>query len=98
MKKPKMGEPIYSVEMAPRCEGQLAKIPKDIRELILDRIEVLGFNPKPHGVEPLQGSDKGLYRIRQGDYRIVYCIQDQKLLVLVVRVVHRKEVYKKKHR
>jgi len=92
-----MKKPTHHIEMAPRCEDQLAKIPKDIRKLILDRIEKLGFDPKPHGVEPLHGSEKGLFRIRQGDYRIVYSIQDQKLLILIVRVVHRKEVYKKKH-
>ncbi len=60
-------------------------------------MEKLGRDPRPNGVEPLQGSDKGLFRVGQGDYRIVYSIQDQKLLVLVVRVVNRKEVYKKKH-
>jgi len=98
MKKHRTGIPFYAVDMAPRCLGQLEKIPKDIRELILDRIEDLGFEPKPHGVEPLHGSDKGLFRICQGDYRVVYSIQEQKLLILVVRIAHRKEVYKKKHR
>lgn len=92
-----MKESIYQVDFAPRTEGQLAKIPKNIRKLILERMEKLGRDPRPNGVEPLQGSDKGLFRVRQGDYRIVYSIQDQKLLVLVVRVVNRKEVYKKKH-
>ena len=92
-----MKEVNYHIEMAPRTEDQLKKIPKPIRELIFDRIEKLQFDPKPHGVEPLQGVDKGFFRIRQGDYRIVYCIQEQRLLILVVRIVHRKEVYKKKH-
>jgi mRNA interferase RelE/StbE len=92
-----MIESRYSIDMAPRTQDQLAKIPKDIQELIMDRIEKLGSDPRPPGVEPLQGSDKGLFRIRQGDYRIVYTIQDKILLVLVVRIVHRKEVYKKKH-
>ena len=92
-----MKEPVYCVDFAPRIEDQLKKIPKHIRDLILERIEKLGSDPRPNGVEPLHGSDKGLYRVRQGDYRIVYSIQDQKLLVLIVRVVNRKEVYKKKH-
>lgn len=87
----------YTIEFAPRTEGQLGTVPKNIRKLILERIEKLEKNPQPNGVEPLQGSDKGLYRIRQGDYRIVYSILDNKLLILVVRIVHRKEVYKKKH-
>jgi mRNA interferase RelE/StbE len=55
----------------------------------MDRIEKLETNPRPVGIEPLQGAEVGLFRIRQGDYRIVYSIQDKKLLVLVVRVVHR---------
>lgn len=88
---------LYDVIAAPRVEGQLKKIPKDIKELILDRFEELRSNPRPENIEPLKGSDKGLFRIRQGDYRIVFSIQDEKLLVLIVRVVHRKEVYKKKH-
>ena len=88
---------LYDVIAAPCVESQLKKIPKGIKELILDKLEGLRSNPRPENVEPLKGSDKGLFRIRQGDYRIVYCIQDKKLLILIVRVVHRKEVYKKKH-
>lgn len=84
MRKKRTGSPKYSVDTAPRCVDQLEKIPKDIRELIMDRIGDLGFDPKPLGVEPLKGVDSGLYRIRQGDYRIVYSIQDQKLLLLVL--------------
>lgn len=87
----------YTIEFAPRTEKQLKKIPKDARDLIFERIEKLAKNPRPENVEPLKGVDIGLFRIRQGDYRIVYTIEDQKLLVLIVRVVHRKEVYTKKH-
>lgn len=93
-----MPSPLYAIEFAPRTEDQLEIIPKTIRKQVLDRIEKLKKNPRPANVEPLHGSDSGLFRIRQGDYRIVYSIQDNKLLILVVRVVHRKEVYKKKHR
>jgi mRNA interferase RelE/StbE len=89
--------PNYTIEFAPRTEGQFNLIPKEVKKLIFERIDKLRTNPRPENIEPLQGADKGLFRIRQGDYRIVYSIQDQKLLVLIVRVVHRKEVYKKKH-
>ena len=85
----------YTIEFAPRTEKQLAVIPKPIRIQVLDRIENLKKNPRPENIEPLRGNDSDLYRIRQGDYRIVYSIQDKRLLVLIVRVVHRKEVYKK---
>ncbi len=87
----------YKIEFAPRLERQLKIIPGHDRTKIFQRIEKLTTNPRPENVECLQGTDAGLYRIRQGDYRIVYCIQDKRLLVLIVRVVHRKEVYKKKH-
>ena len=87
----------YQIEFAPRVEKQLKLIPKNLRKLIFERIEKLAKNPRPENVEPLQGIDEGLFRIRQGDYRIVYSIQDLKLIVLVVRVVHRREVYTKKH-
>jgi mRNA interferase RelE/StbE len=74
----------YVVEFAPRTENQLAIIPKAMRKLILERIDKLRENPRPKNVEPLKGSDSGLFRIRQGNYRIVYSIQDKKLLVLIV--------------
>lgn len=90
-------ETTYSIDFAPCTEKQLNLIPKDIKKLIFDRIEKLKTNPRPENVEPLQGAEKGLFRIRQGNYRIVYNIEDRKLLILIVRIVHRKEVYKKKH-
>jgi len=68
----------YTIDFAPRTEGQLNLIPKGIRKLIFERIDKLRSNPRPENIEPLQGADKGLFRIRQGDYRIVYSIQDQK--------------------
>lgn len=82
----------YAVHFAPRTEKQLNLIPKDIRQLIFEKIEKLRINPRPENVEPLQGIENGLFRIRQGDYRIVYSIQDKQLCILAVRVVHRKEV------
>jgi mRNA interferase RelE/StbE len=87
----------YQIEFARKVEKQLKTIPLSIREKIFDRIEALKKNPRPASCEKLQGSETDLFRIRQGDYRIVYTIEDKKLAILVVRVVHRKEVYKKKH-
>lgn len=92
-----MGIVKYTIDFAPRIEQQLNLISKDIKKLIFERIDKLKTDPRPENIEPLQGTDKGLFRIRQGNYRIVYSIQDQKLLILIVRIVHRKEVYKKKH-
>lgn len=92
-----MSNKTYAIDFAPRTEEQLNLIPKNIKKLIFDRIDKLRTNPRPEGVESLKGKEKGFYRIRQGDYRIVYSVHDDKLFILIVRIVHRKEVYKKKH-
>jgi mRNA interferase RelE/StbE len=57
------------------------------------RIESLADNPRPQGVKKLAGEDD-FYRVRVGDYRIVYQIRDKSLLVLIVRLGHRSEVYR----
>ena len=57
------------------------------------RIEALGTDPRPRGRQELSASDD-LYRIRSGDYRIIYQVQDDRLVVLVIRVGHRRDVYR----
>ena len=85
----------YRVEVATSAEKSLAKIPKKDRERIVEEIASLGEDPRPIGCKKLQGSTKpALYRIRSGNYRIVYTIKDEILLVLVVKIGDRKEVYK----
>ena len=70
----------------------LKQIPKkDVRKII-KKIEGLGNDPRPAGCEKLSGDEK--FRIRQGRYRIVYSIQDKELTVWVVKVGHRKDVYR----
>ncbi|NLN60559.1 MAG: type II toxin-antitoxin system RelE/ParE family toxin [Deltaproteobacteria bacterium] len=71
---------------------ELKKVPKADLKKILSRIEQLGTDPRPMGCEKLTGHE--LYRIRQGNYRIVYTIQDNELTVWIVKVGHRKEVYR----
>lgn len=71
---------------------ELKKIPKADLKKILSRIEQLGNDPRPMGCEKITGHE--LYRIRQGNYRIVYSIQDNELTVWVVKVGHRKDVYR----
>lgn len=70
----------------------LRKIPKRELKRILSRVEKLGDDPRQVGCEKLTGEE--LYRIRQGDYRIVYSIQDNELTVWVIKVGHRKDVYR----
>ena len=65
---------------------------KKDRRRIVERIRKLEENPRPSGCEKLSGQDK--YRVRQGRYRIVYSIEDQDLVVNVVKVGHRKDVYR----
>ena len=70
----------------------LKSIPKKALQKILDRTSALGDMPRPPGAEKLTGEER--YRIRQGRYRIIYSIQDQELTVWVVKVGHRKDVYR----
>ena len=67
-------------------------IPKKDLRRILNRIEALIKDPRPPGCEKLTGQER--YRLRQGRYRIVYSIQDDELMVWVVKVGHRKHIYR----
>lgn len=71
---------------------ELDKIPKSDLKKILSRVEQLGNDTRPAGCEKLSGNV--LYRIRQGNYRIVYSIQDSDLTIWVIKVGHRKDVYR----
>lgn len=82
------------VILARAAQKSLDKIPRNFRRRILDALEELADNPRPPGCVKLEGEDN-LWRIRVGDYRIVYTIDEKKLMVLVVRVAHRKDVYRK---
>ena len=91
--------PRYRIQILPRAERELAALPQDAQQRIDARIQSLADNPRPPGVEKLAG-EEGFYRVRAGGYRVVYSVQDDVLLVLVVRIGHRGEVYRKlrKHR
>ena len=67
-------------------------IPKNELTIILERIHSLSDNPRPSGSLKLSGQER--YRLRQGRYRILYSIQDEELTVWVVKVAHRKKVYR----
>ena len=83
----------YRVEYRPEARRNLKKLPPEVLRRIISRIENLANNPRPHGVETLTGSER-LHRVRVGAYRIVYAVEDKALLVLIVRVGHRREVYR----
>ncbi|AEB09544.1 type II toxin-antitoxin system RelE family toxin [Desulfobacca acetoxidans] len=83
----------YRVELRPAALRDLARVENPWRLKIARKIDALAANPRPPGVEKLAGSDNR-YRVRSGDYRIVYEIHDRVLLILVVRIGHRREVYR----
>ena len=87
---------MYEIQVAPKAERQLKKLPKDEASKITKKIRLLEKNPRPDGSTKLSGST-GYYRIRQGNYRVIYEIKDNKLLVLVLvlKVDHRKQIYNK---
>jgi mRNA interferase RelE/StbE len=64
-----------------------------MQQRIAGKINDLVQEPRPMGVEKLEGEDD-LYRVRVGDYRVVFTISDERLIVLVVRIAHRKDVYR----
>lgn len=83
----------HRVEVAPAAVRQLRKFDPAARRRIQAAIELLAEQPRPSGAKKLVGGD-GEWRVRTGDYRIVYEIHDDVLLVLVVAVGHRREIYR----
>jgi mRNA interferase RelE/StbE len=82
----------YSLRIKASAAKELEATPKKDRTRLAARIGSLAVNPRPPGAEKLSGEEK--YRIRQGDYRILYLIEDAELTVTVVRIGHRREVYR----
>ena len=85
---------IYSVSVSPTAARQLRKLDPDIRRRIQAAIELLAENPRPPAATRLVGG-AGEWRVRTGDYRVIYEIHDGELLVLVLRMAHRREVYER---
>jgi mRNA interferase RelE/StbE len=83
----------YRLELKHSAAKSLSKLPRPAQRAIAEVLEGLAENPRPHGVTKLSG-EEDLYRVRAGDYRVVYTIRDKVLLVLVVRIAHRKDVYR----
>lgn len=82
----------YRVEVAAAAVRQLRKLDRAAQRRVQAAIELLAAEPRPNGAKKLVGGD-GEWRVRTGDYRIVYEIHDNVLLVLVVAVGHRREIY-----
>ena len=82
----------FEVKFKQSVAKDLRQIPKKDVARILKCIEALRTEPRPPGVEKLSGQEK--YRIRQGVYRILYEIQNNELIVVVVKIGHRRDVYR----
>jgi mRNA interferase RelE/StbE len=83
----------HQLQLLPSAQRELLKLPAKIRVRVTDAIRSLQANPRPAGCKKLAGN-ADYCRIRVGDYRVLYEIRDRVLLVLVIKVGHRREVYR----
>lgn len=85
---------MYFVVFTRSAIKELESLPSHEIGKIIRKIEALSINPRPYGVKKIAGK-LDLWRIRSGNYRVIYSIWDEKLVVEIIRIRHRKEVYKK---
>ncbi len=81
----------YKIEIKKSAAKEISKLPKVSIKRIVEKIQTLSDEPRPNGCKKLSADEK--YRIRIGVYRILYNIMDEKLVIFIVKVGHRKEVY-----
>jgi mRNA interferase RelE/StbE len=84
----------YRIEVTPAAARQLRKLDPPARRRIQAAVELLGSDPRPASAKKLVGGD-GEWRVRTGDYRVVYEIRDDVLVVLVIAVGHRRGIYRR---
>ena len=82
----------YSLQIKRSAAKELEGIPLKDRRRLVRRIRDLALDPRPAGCEKLSGLEK--YRVRQGDYRILYAVDDSALSVVIVKIGHRRDVYR----
>ncbi len=83
----------YEIIYKKSVDKDLRKLPLAIRKIIVSKIQALATDPHPAGATKLRGS-ADLFRLRHSDYRVIYQIQKGKLILLIIKVGHRREVYK----
>ena len=83
---------LYSIRFGESFQKDINKIPQKDRKKLLARIDKLAIEPRPYGYEKLSGME--YYRVRQGNYRIIYSIRDTELIVLIIKIGHRKDIYR----
>ena len=84
----------YRIEFSHRAAKAYRVLPEDMRRRIEPKIDALAENPRPHGERKIEGQETA-FRLRVGDYRIVYEVHDRALIVMVMIVGHRREVYRR---
>lgn len=82
----------YSLQFKRSAEKELRALPKTDLHKVVERIQNLAVDPRPQGYQKLSGHNQ--YRIRQGDYRILYMINDSDRMIEIVKIGHRREVYR----
>ena len=85
---------IYTIEFKPAAVRDLKSLDHQTQKRVGKKIDTLRSNPFPKSVKKLLGTDEEYYRIKTGPYRIIYQVQHEKVVVLIIRIRHRKEVYK----
>jgi mRNA interferase RelE/StbE len=85
--------PPYRIEIKQTARKTLASFPRAIQKRIQVKIDELAWNPRPPGAKQLKGPE-GFLRIRIGEYRVVYSVKKDMLIILVIRIVHRREAYR----
>ena len=85
----------YAIHITRPALRQMKKLDSNTKERLSKRIEALAEAPLPPGAVQLTGSSPPLYRVREGNYRIIYSVEHDELRVLVVRIGHRSEVYRR---
>lgn len=84
----------YNIDIPHKIAKKLLRLPKKDQKKIIEKIDLLTENSKPDGYKKLLGhNDPPLYRIRVGDYRIIYAVEEDCLIILILEVGHRKDIY-----
>ena len=82
----------YKIEFLKTASKELAKLPRDIQKRIALKIDLLISDPYPNDAKKLKNGN-GHFRIRVGDYRIIYKIENENLIILIIKIAHWREVY-----
>ena len=85
----------FEISVKTSAQKEARKVPPKTLLKLKQALDKLAENPRPHGAKRLQGTKEEIYRIRVGDYRVLYEIKENQLVIIVIRIAHRKNVYKK---